>query len=110
MPPGAEAYTVLDENGNAVQGFFLVEDASLAKTTTFEDALSVMQNQYSTYTDQMTIILTVVTVSLALFSLIIPIFNYTFLQKEQVEKINSLVTTANKKVEEADKQLLRINI
>ncbi len=77
---------------------------NLAQAGSLEDALQILQNQHDAYTTQITIILSVVTASFALFSLAIPIFNYAFLQKNQVDKINSQVDETREQFEKSLEQ------
>ena len=99
-----ESYKIYDENNNLLQTFSPNNGASIPAATTFEDALSIMQSQYSDYTSQITIILTIITGGLGLITLIIPIFNYAFLQKEQIDRINLQVSKAKDQFDQSNTQ------
>lgn len=54
---------------------------------TVEAALSVMQNQYSSFLSIVGFLFTVIAIVTAIISVLLPIFNYSFVQKDQVQKM-----------------------
>ena len=61
--------------------------ASATETVTFETAIDIMQNQYNGFLSQTSFLFTVIAIVVALISILLPIFNYSFVQKDQIEKM-----------------------
>lgn len=74
------------------------------------DALSIMQNQYSDYMTNLNLILTVFAIIISLFTLGIPIFNYAFLQMDQVKSLKETEKNITKTFDsEVEKVSVNVN-
>ena len=76
-----------------------------AEPTSLIDALSIMQVQYSDFSSIMNFWLAAIGIAATLITIIIPIFNYTFVQKDQVDRINSQYEAHVEQSSKLEKQL-----
>ena len=58
------------------------------QSSSLSEAISLMQGQYDSYGSNLSLILTVFIAGLTIFSIAVPILNYNFFQKDQVQAIN----------------------
>ena len=70
---------------------------------TLSEALSIMQDQYNAHQSNLSTLLTVAGIGFAVFSVAVPLFNYAFLQKEQVSLLHARIAELEENIEASAK-------
>jgi len=95
-----EEYNKLNKEISSLRSeLFEQDDSSL-----YRDITNTMQYQYDNFTGNLTIILTIIGSIIAILTIIFPLFNYAFLNKDQLDsmnkKVKKLIKSMDKKVDE----------
>ncbi len=95
-----EEYNKLSREISSLRSeLFENDDSSL-----YRDITNTMQYQYDNFTGNLTIILTVIGSIIAILTIVFPLFNYAFLNKDQLDsmnkKVKELINSMDKKVDE----------
>ncbi len=87
------------DNSTATSQHLLYASTTDAETLTLSETLTIMQDQYSTHQSHLSMLLTVVGLGFAVFSVAMPIFNYAFFQKEQVNILHARIAELEENIE-----------
>jgi tetratricopeptide (TPR) repeat protein len=96
---------VIESDDGSVEIFITIPNLDKNESTTMNEAISIMQSQYDSYLSKLSMLLTIFIAGITVFSIVIPLFNYIFFQKEHITRINNEISESTKHF---DSQIARV--